>query len=116
MRPHRLAGRRVIQADEEVCVMRLGSSRFSVLGMGRITGLPRLAVVRALVLGALFSSQACDRSQDASKEPQAKVIRKATRQTVDDRFTEVAWRNPAFGGMFVDEKKQTLIVYSKDTK
>jgi hypothetical protein len=96
--------------------MRRRASRFSVLDMGRTMGLPRLAVARALVLGALLSSQACDRSQDASKEPPPKVISKAAQQTLDDRFAEVASRDPAFGGMYVDEKRQTLIVYSKDTR
>ena len=68
----------------------------------RVPGLAFLLALMSFILSP--AALPCAQGQDWPK-PEPKVI------TVDDLFAEVGRKVPAFGGLFVDEERDTLYVY-----
>lgn len=75
--------------------------------------LPFLVVTAILVLGPILFPITSFTAQKNRKKPQRQKPAEPVLQTLDELFLEVARTNPGFGGMFLDEKKQILYVYSK---
>jgi hypothetical protein len=96
--------------------MKKDCSRRSDLHMFRILPKPSWVVMTILVLGSVLFSIPSFKAQETMQNSPQQSVPDPGAQTVDDLFMQMARRKPSFGGMFVDEKKQILYVYSKDPR